>query len=121
MPSQTIRLNVPAEPAFARSVRMMAANLAVVCKMSVDEVEDMRMAAEEGFVLACATRPSDLDVTFTLDESHVEMDFSLGADSPDEPGSYAGLLLSAVCDEYLIDADRACLHLVKRIGLADGE
>ena len=47
---QTIRLTVPAEPAYARSVRMMAANLAVLGEMTVDDIEDMRMAAEEGFI-----------------------------------------------------------------------
>ena len=39
---------------------MMAANLAVCCEMSVEDVEDVRMAAEEGFVYACATRPETL-------------------------------------------------------------
>ena len=57
MDERTVRLSVPAEASFARTVRMMAANLAVVCDMSVDEVEDVRMAAEEGFVLCCATAP----------------------------------------------------------------
>lgn len=121
MPSHVVRLNLPAEPVYARSVRMMAANLAVVCQMNVDEVEDMRMAAEEGFVLACATQPANLDVTFTLGRESVEMDFSLGETSPDEPGSYAALLLEAVCDEYCIDEAASLLHLVKRIGLADGD
>lgn len=121
MGDQIIRLNVPAEPAFARSVRMMAASLAVVGQMTVDDVEDVRMAAEEGFVLACATEPSELDVTFTLGESRVEIDFSLGEGPADASGSYADLLLAAVCDEYLIDKARACLHLMKRIGLPDDE
>ena len=50
MQPKTVQLSVPAEPAYARSVRMMAANLAVVAGMVVDDVEDVRMAAEEGFV-----------------------------------------------------------------------
>ena len=50
MPTTQVNVTVPALPEFARSVRMMAANLAVVCHMSVDDLEDVRMAAEEGFV-----------------------------------------------------------------------
>ena len=40
---KSVRLSVPAEPEFARVVRMTAANLAVLCDMNVDEVEDLRM------------------------------------------------------------------------------
>ena len=46
MPEQTVRLCVPAQPDYARTVRMMAANLAVLCNMSIDDVEDVRMAAK---------------------------------------------------------------------------
>ena len=66
MQQDTIRLSVPAEPAYARAVRMMAANLAVVADMGVDDVEDLRMAAEEGFVYSCATEPSTSDVSFSV-------------------------------------------------------
>ena len=55
MDQKRVCLTVPAEPGFARIVRMTAASLAVTCDMGVDEVEDARMAAEEGFVYACAT------------------------------------------------------------------
>ena len=50
MDQKRVCLTVPAEPGFARIVRMTAASLAVTCDMGVDEVEDARMAAEEGFV-----------------------------------------------------------------------
>ena len=67
MPSTSIvKLSVPAEARFARAVRMTASNLAVCCDMSVDDVEDVRMAAEEGFVYACATRPTTCDIVFGL-------------------------------------------------------
>lgn len=36
MPTTQVNVTVPALPEFARSVRMMAANLAVVCHMSAD-------------------------------------------------------------------------------------
>ncbi len=58
MAEKSISLSVPAEAEFARVVRMTAANLAVLCDMNVDEVDDLRMAAEEGFVYSCATAPA---------------------------------------------------------------
>ena len=97
---QTIRLTVPAEPAYARSVRMMAANLAVLGEMTVDDIEDMRMAAEEGFIRACATEPEAMEIAFTV-----------------ERGDLADLLLAAVCDEYRVEG--ALLHLSKKALAAD--
>lgn len=115
MGSQTIRLSVPAEPTYARSVRMMAANLAVVSGMSVDAVEDVRMAVEEGFVYSCATGGANCDITFQVSASAVAIDFSLGAEEPSEDATgYATLLLGAVCDEFDVDPSAAVLHLLMR-------
>ena len=119
MSDQTISLRVPAQPDYARSVRMMAANLAVIGQMAVDDVEDARMVAEEGFVCACATAPGSCEVTFTVSPGELVMDFSLGEQvevlsSADAAVGYSALLLSAVCDEYVVDPAGSLLHLVKR-------
>ena len=124
MPEKNVRLSVPAELAFARTVRMMASNLAVVSGMGVEDVDEVRMAAEEGFVYACATTPACCEVAFSLSERRVEMSFSLGdAPSPDAGDGpvpdalrYADLLLSAVCDEYEVDRARGVLRLAKAAG-----
>lgn len=123
MADSVIRLSVPAEPSYARSVRMMAANLAVLCSMSVDEVEDARMAAEEAFVYACATRPSSCEMTFSVSAESLSMVFSLGDVSPAEDEelaeqiSLAELLLSAVSDSYTILEDSSELHVTKLVGV----
>ena len=70
-------LTVPAVPAYARVVRMCASSLAAVAGLSVDDVEDVRMAAEEGFVYSCATGPGNCDVAFSLADDRIEMLFSL--------------------------------------------
>lgn len=126
MQESKVDLCVPAEPAYARSVRMMAANLAVVCGMSVDDVEDVRMAAEEGFVYACGTRPVACDVTFSLADGSMDVSFSLGTSGVDaddvegrEAVHYAELLLSAVCDDYEIDDAAHVLTLSKCTGVAN--
>ena len=123
MAQQTVRLSVPAEPSYARAVRMMAANLAVLCDMSVDDVEDVRMAAEEGFVMCCATAPESCEVTFTLEEGEVCTAFDLGeADTAsDDSFGFAKLLLDAVCADYGVNEDGTQLYLVNRVGVADGE
>lgn len=122
MADSIIRLSVPAQASFARSVRMMAANLAVLCSMNVDEVEDARMAAEEAFVYACATAPGLCEMTFNVTEASLSMSFSLGEVVPAEDEqlaeqvSLAELLLSAVSDSYEISQDGTVLHVLKLAG-----
>lgn len=101
-----IRLSLPASPEFARLVRMTAANVAALSHMSVDRIEDMRMAAEEAFICASSVDPDgELAVTFSVGEEGVSMDFELSIDSfppfsEGDPAAYADLLLGAVCDGY---------------------
>lgn len=71
MDQKRVCLTVPAEPGFARIVRMTAASLAVTCDMGVDEVEDARMAAEEGFVYACATGQQECGIVFGISDEAV--------------------------------------------------
>lgn len=116
-----IFLSVPAEPAFARTVRMTAANLAVLSGMSVDDVEDMRMAAEESFVWACATKPSVVEITFSLADG-LGMELGLGSaklDDDDQTGVYARLILQSVCDEFSCDDASKTLKFFKKAVAAD--
>ena len=101
----TVTLSVPAEAVYARTVRMTAANLAVVLDLDVDTVEDLRIAAEEGFVFACATGPEAVDVSFELGKDEVGMSFTLGDADPaaaDAELDLVELLLAAVCDDFCI-------------------
>lgn len=108
-------LCVPAQPRYARVVRMLAAQLATIDGMTVEEVEDVRMAAEEAFVLTCASGIEDVNVVFSFEGDALIMDFELGEDldrAIPESFAYADLILQAVCDECVRDDGR--LHLVKR-------
>lgn len=116
-----IHLSIPAEPAYARTVRMMAANLAVLLGMSVDTVEDVRMAAEEGFVWCCATKPDTCEIDFSLDGG-LSMSLALGNEEPmsgDQALIFANLVLSTVCDEYELNYEQATLYLKKNADLAN--
>ncbi len=104
---------------------MLAANLAVVCGLSIDDVEDVRMAAEEGFVYACATEQDFCDILFAIDEAQIRMSFSLGpcrdVEDAYEEGSfdYAQLILGSVTDEYSIDDGHTRLTVLKKMGGAE--
>ena len=103
----SIALAVTCEPHLARIVRMTAANVAALSSMSVERVEDIRMAAEEAFIYACGTAPGeDVVVDFDADLDHVAMTFQLSAPSFVEPSeddptaAYVDLILGSVCDVY---------------------
>ena len=108
MPSvDPITLGVAADPHLARLVRMTASNAALLSSMSVERVEDIRMAAEEAFIYACAAQPGErVTIAFEVDDEHMGMTFELADDSfpaldPDDPASaYTDLILGSVCDSY---------------------
>lgn len=102
-----ITLTVACDPALARLVRMSAANVAALSSMSVDRVEDIRMAAEEAFIYACLTSPGEgLAIDFDVDRTHVAMVFRLHTEAFAEPceddptAAYVDLILASVCDVY---------------------
>ena len=120
MISDSIRLCVPAEAAYARVVRMTASNLAVLADMDVDDVDDVRMDAEEGFVYACATAPTACDVAFIVSPEEMRIDFALGEkDAADDEQTDLDLieaLLNAVCDDFGFSDDGSSLVLIKKAG-----
>lgn len=100
-----ISLSVAGDPRFARLVRMTAANVGALSNMSVDRIEDIRMAAEEAFIFGCSAAHGDaVTIDFDVDDSRVGMLFSFGEeaaiDSDDQSAVYAELILASVCDTY---------------------
>lgn len=123
---ETTVLEVPATARYARVVRMTAANLAAIAEMNVDDVDDVRMAAEEAFVYAVATGVGDtLRVEFSLLPEGLAMDFALGdqpvSEDQSEPALvYSAFILEAVCDECaIVDAPVPRMHLFKKASGAD--
>ena len=118
METQSVCLSVPADPDYARPVRMLAANLAVLAGFSVEDVEDARMVAEEGFVWCCATKPASCDIEFKVGDGKMSAQFAFGPAElaeDDQTSTYAELILSAVCDECAFDAESHTLRLSKSV------
>ncbi|HEX9093996.1 MAG TPA: ATP-binding protein [Coriobacteriia bacterium] len=118
-----VALRVPARGEFARTARLVAAELATRAGMCIDDVDDVRLAVEEAFVYACERSASGwVDCAFTLAEGSVELllgPLPPGCDDPDtgEAGErYARFILEAICDEFEIieNAEGCFLRLVKR-------
>ncbi len=113
-----VELRLAADPSLARLVRMSAANVAMLSSMSVERVEDIKMAAEEAFIFACsASEGAALAVAFKADETGVSMDFLLFdatfdvEQNGDANAVYADLILASVCDAYEKSEDASLLHI----------
>lgn len=120
--SQNVSIAVPADPEYARPVRMLAANLAVLAGLSVEDVEDARMVAEEGFVWCCATEPDAVAIEFKVGEGNMAISYAFGPSElaeDDQTSTYAKLILSAVCDECSYDEATRTLRLTKSADVAD--
>lgn len=119
-----IRLTVPAAPEYARVVRMCAASAAAVADLSLEDVEDVRMAAEEGFVYACATGQDSVSCELAFGEGALELNYSLGSDLDavdDDSLDLVEALLDAICEDFGISEDGSALTLVLRTGGAHDE
>lgn len=124
MASDRIVLSVPARGEYARTVRMTAAELASRMGMSIDDIDDVRIAVEESFALAAAHAGESDEVTFTFDIGEGAFEATAGTPCPtgaveeDETGSrYARFILESVCDEFEISTDEGeCyIRLLKRV------
>src|SRR5574340_1667737 len=113
MGKDRITLIVPARSDYARTVRMTAAELASRIGMSYDEVDDVRMAAEEAFVYAadCSEETGDITFTFAVRDSELEVTVGpLPCDNERCAGAsegYAEFILRSVCDEFSIERGAA--------------
>ncbi|MBN2248098.1 MAG: ATP-binding protein [Coriobacteriia bacterium] len=130
MTSDRITLTVPARGEYAKTVRMTAAELASRLGMSYDEVDDVRIAAEEAFVYASDCVGEDEDVTFRFIVSPGMLEIAVGpmpdhvgTEAPGVSESYAEFILQSVCDEFEIghSAEGCTLRLCRRAAVPVGE
>lgn len=114
MDNQIVTLTLPADPLFARSARMLAASLSIVSGLAYEEIEDVRMACEEGFILACGSTTKPITITFELYEGTLTIKFMLEdvVDREHEHFEYADLLLQSLCQSYVIESQAITLTLV---------
>jgi len=124
MAEDHVRLAVPSRAEFAKAVRMTASALVSRMGMTFDEVDDVRMAAEETFVYACDHSPESgmVELEFTLGDESFEIRVGLGdasglgdGEDAERRAGYATFILASVCDHFELSSDEngAFLRVVK--------
>lgn len=104
-----VQLSVPADVSFVGVVRSLTAGLAARCTLTIDEIEDLRIAVDEACALLIpeATAGSELRATFEVGTTDltfsVKVQAAPGA-SLDRTG-FAWTLLEALADSVTTHAD----------------
>lgn len=126
MSADRISLTVPSRPEYAKAVRMTASALASRMGATYEDLDDIRIAAEELFVYASDQTDTDGDVTvvFIVGEGDMVMSVRLpegdrvtGEDA-ERRAAYATFILQSVSDHYELSSDFEGRHLKvrKRLG-----
>jgi serine/threonine-protein kinase RsbW len=98
-----VELRVPADVAFVAMLRTLTAGVAARCDLTLDEIEDLRLAVDEACAILLPHAPRDgvLTARFTLHEGRLEFVASVPAESgaqPDREG-FAWTVLRALADD----------------------
>lgn len=131
MSKDRITLTVPARSDYARTVRMTAAELAARLGMSYDEVDDVKMAAEEAFVYACDRSGEQEEIAFAFIAEEGALTIEVGplasccvnGEVHSTSEGYAEFILQSVCDEFAIEhSEGSCMiRLCRRAALVAGD
>lgn len=113
MSDDRVTLTVPARAEYAKTVRMTAAALVSRLGMTYDEVDDVRIAAEEAFVYAVDHMSDEDSVTldFIVLDDAVEIQVGLSdgsrvtGEEAERRAAYATFILQGVCDRFELSSD----------------
>ena len=110
-----VQLRIPADGAFVSALRTLTAGLAARCDLTIDQIEDLRIAVDEAcsLLLPHAAAPAHLTALFTLEPGALRVVASVPADPSANPdrGGLAWTVLSALADDLSVSNDDGVLSV----------
>jgi serine/threonine-protein kinase RsbW len=107
-----VQLDVPAQPAYVAVVRTAAAGLAARADLTLDRIEDLRIAVDEACALllhehAGDGAPDDATIRclFTVEDDALTVDISGPRVDLPEPSAFAWAVLDALVDALRTGSD----------------
>jgi serine/threonine-protein kinase RsbW len=82
-----VEVRIPAEVVYVSTLRLTAASLAARCDLTIDDIEDLRLAVDEAcaLLLPHAAADSTLDARFELHSGRLSVNTSVATDESAEP------------------------------------
>ncbi len=114
--SDLVELRVPADPAYLTVVRTASAGLAARLDLTLDEIEDLRIAVDEACTLLLdpATGAQQLVATFRLGDGSLEVEVRGPARELPERSSFAWAVLEALVGEVFTGTSSSGAWIVLR-------
>lgn len=115
-----VEVTVPADVVYVSTLRLAAAGLAARCELTVDDIEDLRLAVDEAcaLLLPHASPGSTLDARFELAYARLDVRVSVPTvdDAQLDRTGFAWTVLGALAApiEVRNDAGRLWIALTKR-------
>lgn len=106
MEAVEVTVEIPGDSRFVALTRVVAASIATEAGLSIDEIEDLRMAVDELVSLTLssttADAPDPIRLTYRLAGTAVEVSASVDSDVDlgERSDELTGLILSSVTDRY---------------------
>lgn len=114
-----VEVRIPADVVYVSTLRLTAASLAARCDLTIDDIEDLRLAVDEAcaLLLPLAGVGSTLDARFELAEGRLAVDTSVATADGAEPDrdGFAWTVLGALASsvDVLQDAGRLTISVTK--------
>jgi serine/threonine-protein kinase RsbW len=110
-----VQLRFPADGAYVSILRTVTAGVAARSQLTVDEIEDLRIAVDEACALLLPhARPvAALTATFTLEIGRITFVADVTAEPGAEPdrGGFAWTVLRALADDVTVSTDDDVLSI----------
>jgi serine/threonine-protein kinase RsbW len=95
-----VEVRIPADVVYVSTLRLTAASLAARCDLTIDDIEDLRLAVDEAcaLLLPHAAAESTLDARFELAQGRLSVDTSVATEDSAEPdrSGFAWTVLGAL-------------------------
>jgi serine/threonine-protein kinase RsbW len=115
-----VEVRIPADVLYVSTLRLTAASLAARCNLTIDDIEDLRLAVDEAcaLLLPHATAGSALEARFELAEGRLAVETSVETADPAEPdrSGFAWTVLGALASSVDVrqDAGRLTILVTKK-------
>lgn len=104
-----VEVRVPADVAYVSTLRLTAAALAARCELTIDDIEDLRLAVDEAcaLLLPHATPGSTIDARFELAYGRLEVHVSIVSveDAQIDRSGFAWTVLGALAAPVAVRQD----------------
>ncbi len=113
--STEVQLQIPADGAFISILRTLTAGLGARCDLTIDQIEDLRIAVDEAcsLLLPHAAPRARLTATFSVEPGRLHVVASVPADPSArlDRGGLAWTVLSALADDLAVRNDGGSLSV----------